>query len=162
MKKAYFAGGCFWCIQPVFDALDGVEATLCGYCGGEEADASYEKVKAQETLHRETMEIGYDPEKISYARLLETFLANVDPFDGGGQFIDRGRSYTLAVYCADAAERAEAEKALAALGARTGREPCVSLETLGAFYPAEEYHQKYYEKNPEAFAREMEESGRKR
>jgi len=149
-------------MQPEFDALDGVKKVRCGYCGGRAEDAVYEKVKAQQTLHRETIEIEYEPEKVSYARLLEVFLSSVDPFDGGGQFIDRGGSYTLAVYCTDPAERAEAEKAIAALEKSAGRRAEISLEEFTAFYPAEEYHQDYYIKNPEAFERELEESGRKR
>ncbi len=160
MREAYFAGGCFWCITPFFAELPGVERVTSGYSGGAEAQPTYEQVKRQETGHRETVRVLYDPERVSYQELLEVFLAHVDPFDGGGQYIDRGRSYTLAVYFADGAERAAAEAALARLEAGSGRKPCVALEPFTAFWPAEERHQDWYRKNPEAFEREMIESGR--
>lgn len=159
--KAYFAGGCFWCITPSFYEMDGVLSVASGYCGGDEKNPVYEDVKAQKTGHRETVRITYDPMKVSYADLLQTFLANVDPFDGGGQFIDRGRSYTLAVYYRTEEERTEAEAALRDLEARTGRKAQVSVEPLKTFYMAEEYHQDWYRKHPEAFACEMKLSGRR-
>ena len=157
---AYFAGGCFWCIDPVFAGTEGVESVVCGYSGGEEKDPTYEQVKSQRTGHRETIRIGYDPARVAYGALLEIFLRSVDPFDGEGQFIDRGRSYTLAVYYLEEEEKAEAEKQLRALEEEYGRKAFVSVEPFGAFYEAEEYHQDYYLKNPEAFAQEIRESGR--
>jgi len=160
MREAYFAGGCFWCITPFFAELPGVEAVTSGYSGGAERAPTYEQVKRQETGHRETVRILYDPALVSYARLLEVFLAHVDPFDAGGQFIDRGHSYTLAVYWADAGEKAAAEEALARLEAESGKAPCVALEPFAAFWEAEERHQDWYRKNPEAFEKEMIESGR--
>lgn len=160
MKRAYFAGGCFWCMTPDFAALEGVERVTCGYSGGEEQGPTYEQVKSQSTGHRETLAIDYDPERVSFARLLELFLDNVDPFDGGGQFIDRGHSYTLAVYYQDQEERDTVEERLSRLAEESGQAPCISVEPLVSFYDAEEYHQDYYLKNPEAFQRELEESGR--
>ena len=112
MKKAYFAGGCFWCIAPVFREMEGVGSVVSGYCGGDEENPSYADVKAQKTRHRETICVEYDPEKVSYRDLLTVFLESVDPFDAGGQFIDRGKSYTLAVFCSDGEERAAAEAML--------------------------------------------------
>ena len=162
MKQAYFAGGCFWCITPVFARMAGVVKVTSGYCGGAEQNPTYEQVKRQETGHRETIRIDYDPALASYDGLLETFLAHVDPFDAGGQYIDRGHSYTLAVYCADGAEKAAAEAALARLERESGRRPCVAVEPFGAFWDAEEYHQDWYRKNPEAFEKEMIESGRRK
>ena len=159
--KAYFAGGCFWCITPPFYEMDGVLSVASGYCGGDERNPVYEDVKAQKTGHRETICISYDPMKVSYSDLLQTFLANVDPFDGGGQFIDRGRSYTLAVYYRTEGERMEAETALRELEARSGRKAQISVEPLKTFYMAEEYHQDWYRKHPEAFACEMKASGRR-
>lgn len=159
---AYFAGGCFWCITPAFTATDGVRAVRAGYCGGDEENPSYEDVKGQRTHHRETIRIEYDPDRVSYRELLAVFLGNVDPSDDGGQFIDRGFSYTLAAYYQNGDEKAAAEEALAAFEAASGQKPCVSVEKYKKFYEAEEYHQDYYLKNPEAFERELTESGRKR
>ena len=160
MKNAYFAGGCFWCIAPVFREMEGVESVISGYCGGDEENPSYEDVKAQRTHHRETICIIYDPEKASFTDLLSVFLESVDPFDSGGQYIDRGASYTLAVFYANEEEKTIAEKLLAALSAEAGKEVAVSVEPYKTFWPAEAYHQDYDLKNPEAFARELEESGR--
>ena len=162
MKEAYFAGGCFWCITPVFAELAGVGSVTAGYSGGEESNPSYEQVKSQSTLHRETIRIDYDETQVSYPELLHLFLQNVDPFDGGGQYIDRGRSYTLAVYYQEESERLCAERMTEELEAAAGKPVYVALEKFVAFYDAEEYHQNYYLKNPEAFAEEMESSGRKR
>lgn len=160
MKQAYFAGGCFWCITPVFYEMVGVRDVTAGYSGGEEADPTYEQVKHQQTHHRETICITYNEEKVSFRQLLEVFLANVDPFDDGGQFIDRGLSYTLAVYYTDEEERSITAQALAVLDAASGEKNAVSLEPFGKFYTAEEYHQNYFRTHPEEFAKEMEESGR--
>ena len=159
-RKAYFAGGCFWCIEPVFEALPGVFSAVSGYSGGEEAEPRYEEVKAQRTGHRETVCVEYDDERVSFGALLDAYLGSVDPFDGGGQFIDRGHSYTLAVYHTSEEERKAAEAKLAALERSAGKPPCVSVEPFRSFWRAEEYHQDYYLKNPEAFRRELEESGR--
>ena len=98
MKTAYFAGGCFWCITPTFKELDGVFDVISGYCGGDEINPTYKEVKSQQTGHRETIKIDYDPEKVSFSELFEIFLGGVDPFDSEGQFIDKGFSYTLAIY----------------------------------------------------------------
>ena len=98
MKTAYFAGGCFWCITPTFQEFPGVFRVTSGYCGGREENPSYEDVKYQRTGHRETIRIDYEETAVSYPQLLDIFLSGVDPYDEGGQFIDRGHSYTLAVY----------------------------------------------------------------
>ena len=161
MKRAYFAGGCFWCMTPVFREA-GADRVVCGYSGGEEADPVYEDVKAQKTGHRETIMLEYDPAKVSYAKLLDIYFENVDPFDAGGQFIDRGHSYTLAVYWSSEEEKALAEERIGKLEQESGRTVCVALEPFARFYDAEEYHQDYDLKNPEAFERELIESGRKR
>lgn len=160
MKKAYFAGGCFWCITPVFYELQGVRNVVSGYSGGEEVNPTYEQVKHQETHHRETICIEYNEEKVSFETLLKVFLDNVDPYDDGGQFIDRGLSYTLAIYYTDEAERLASAAALTVLEAASGQKCAVSLEPFGAFYSAEEYHQNYFRTHPEEFAKELEESGR--
>ena len=161
-KYAYFAGGCFWCITPIFKIQNGVKSVVSGFSGGDEKDPSYEDVKRQLTGHRETVCIEYDPEAISYGKLLDIFLADVDPYDGDGQYIDRGRSYTLAVYYLCEDERREALAGIAELNERSGKDVCISVEPFKSFYPAEEEHQDYYLKHPDAFEREVIESGRKK
>ncbi len=161
MKQAYFAGGCFWCITPNFKEYDGVSAVTSGYCGGSAEDAVYAKVKSQTTAHRETIRVDYDEDQVAFDTLLDIFLCGVDPFDDGGQFIDRGFSYTLAVYYTDEAQRITAKAHIDALKESSGKDVYIALEPFSAFYPAEEEHQDYYLKNPEAFERELIESGRK-
>ncbi len=161
MKKAYFAGGCFWCVTPIYK-IYGVDKVVSGYSGGDEPNPTYADVKAQKTGHRETIMLEYDPAKVSYSQLLEIYLANVDPFDGEGQFIDKGFSYTLAIYYNDEEERKLATEAVNDLKSSSGKEVHIAIEPFKSFYEAEEYHQDYYLKNPEAFEREMIESGRKR
>lgn len=160
MKSAFFAGGCFWCITPVFAEYNGVVKVTAGYSGGKEKSPTYEAVKSQSTLHRETIRIEYDEAQVSFEDLGCVFLRNVDAFDGGGQFIDRGRSYTLAVYYQEKEELLVMEKLISELEAAAGKTVYVALEKFDGFYDAEEYHQNYYLKNPEAFAEEMRSSGR--
>lgn len=160
MKTAYFAGGCFWCITPTFQEMDGVHSVVSGYSGGVEADPAYEDVKYQRTGHRETIRIDYDSEKRTYQELMDVFLSGVDPFDEGGQYIDRGRSYTLAVYYLSEEERQIAEAAIRTLEAESGQKVFISLEPFTAFYTAEEEHQDYYRKHPEEFRQELIDSGR--
>lgn len=162
MKTAYFAGGCFWCITPAFKELVGVFDVTSGYCGGKEENPTYKEVKSQKTGHRETIKIEYDPEKVSFNELFENFLDGVDPFDGEGQFIDRGYSYTLAVYYNDFSEKETAEKMIAELEEKSGKKVWISLEPFSAFYTAEDEHQDYYIKHPEEFEKELIESGRKK
>ena len=160
MKTAYFAGGCFWCITPTFQEMDGVFAVTSGYSGGNEENPSYEDVKYQRTGHRETIRIDYDPEKVTYSQLLDIFLCGVDPFDAGGQYIDRGHSYTLAIYYENRKEQELADTAITQLQAASGQSVYVSVEPFTAFYTAEEEHQDYYRKHPEEFRQELIESGR--
>ena len=155
---AYFAGGCFWCITPPFKEKVGVSSVISGYCGGDYVDPTYKEVKAQLTDHRETIRVEYDSNVVSFSELLEIFLNNVDPYDGGGQFIDRGHSYTLAVYYNNDEEKDITINRLA----KFDKEVFISVEPLKKFYTAEEYHQDYYLKNPEAFEKEMIESGRRK
>lgn len=158
MKNAYFAGGCFWCITPVFADAPGVISVTSGYCGGDEADPSYEDVKSQATGHRETIKIEYNENIISFSALLKIFFDNVDITDGGGQYIDRGHSYTLAIYYTDEKEKETAEAEIKRLQC----DDTVSLEPYKRFYSAEEYHQNFYLKEPEKFKEEMIVSGRNR
>jgi peptide-methionine (S)-S-oxide reductase len=147
---ATFAGGCFWCMEPPFDQLDGVISTTSGYTGGHKADPTYREVSSGSTGHAEAVQIVYDPERVDYERLLEVFWHNVDPLDAGGQFCDRGNQYRTAIFYHNENQRelAEASKrALQASGELPG--PIVTeIVEAGTFYPAEDYHQDYYEKNP--------------
>lgn len=160
MASAYFAGGCFWCITPTFRQWPGVTDVISGYSGGNEANPTYEAVKYQQTGHRETIRIDYDEAKVSFETLFDIFLGGVDPFDAGGQFIDRGHSYTLAVYYLDENQKAIAHAGIQALAAETGKPVYIAVEPFQSFYTAEEYHQNYDLKNPEAFRQELIESGR--
>ena len=160
-STAYFAGGCFWCITPTFKEMDGVFDVTSGYSGGDEENPVYADVKYQRTGHRETIRIDYDAEIVSFETLFDVFLSGVDPFDGGGQFIDRGRSYTLAVYYQNDGERRIAAAGIAALEAESGQTVHISLEPFKSFYDAEEEHQDYYLKHPKEFEPELIDSGRK-
>ena len=159
--KAYFAGGCFWCVTPIYK-IYGVDRVVSGYSGGTEAAPTYEAVKAQKTGHRETIMLEYDPAKVSFDKLLDIYFANVNPFDAGGQFIDRGRSYTLAIYYVTEEQRELASRRIEQLKSESGKEVFVALEPFTAFYEAEDYHQDYYLKRPDEFEKELIESGRKR
>ena len=121
IETAYFAGGCFWCITPTFQEMEGVSSVVSGYSGGEEANPVYEDVKYQRTGHRETIRIDFCPEQVSFAELIEVFLNGVDPFDEGGQYIDRGHSYTLAVYYLNETQRRIAEDAIQRLEETSGQ-----------------------------------------
>ncbi len=160
-ETAYFAGGCFWCITPTFRETEGVSSVVSGYSGGLEADPVYEDVKYQRTGHRETIRIDYDPKKISFQELFDIFLCGTDPFDPDGQFIDRGHSYTLAVYYLSESQKQIAEEGIRQLESSSGQQVFISVEPFRNFYTAEEYHQNYDLKNPEAFEKELIDSGRK-
>ena len=155
--NAYFAGGCFWCITPTFKEIDGVQNVISGYCGGHKINPTYEEVKSQNTGHRETIKIEYDETKVNFETLLDIFFDSVDLTDSGGQYIDRGHSYTLAVYYIDDSQKEIVENKLSKYEDKV----CVEVEKFSVFYKAEEYHQDYYIKNPEAFEKELKESGRK-
>lgn len=161
MEQAYFAGGCFWCITPAFRELPGVAEVVSGYSGGGEENPSYEDVKHQRTGHRETIRIGYDPEKVTFERLMDIFLGSVDPHDPDGQFIDRGFSYTLAVYYVFRGQQEAAEARLRRLEEETGQRVYVRVEPFRGFWRAEEHHQDYDRKHPAEFRKELEESGRR-
>lgn len=158
--KAYFAGGCFWCVTPIFK-IYGVDKVVSGYSGGKEKNPSYEDVKSQKTGHRETIMLEYDPATVSYSTLLDIYFDNVDPFDPEGQFIDKGRSYTLAIYYTSEEEKKLAEERIQRLKKESGKDVFVALEPFTGFYEAEEYHQDYYLKHPEEYEKELVESGRK-
>ncbi len=148
LAVATFAGGCFWCMEPPYDKIDGVERTVSGYTGGSVERPTYEEVSAGGTGHYEAVRVVYDPERVDYERLLYVYWRNVDPFDAGGQFCDRGSSYRTAIFTHDDRQRRLAERTRKALAQRFGEEIATVVEPAGAFYPAEDYHQDYYRKNP--------------
>jgi len=150
LSTATFAGGCFWCMEPPFDQLAGVIATISGYTGGHKANPSYEEVTGGTTGHFEALQVLYDPAKISYDQLLEVFWRNINPTDADGQFVDRGPQYRSAIFYHDSDQQrlAEASKARLAATGRFRTAIVTPVLPAGPFYPAEEYHQDYYEKNP--------------
>lgn len=160
MKDAYFAGGCFWCMAKPYTEVNGVVSVESGYCGGAEEAPSYEAVKKQLTGHRETVRIVYDPTVLSFEELLYVYFYNIDPFDAGGQFIDRGYSYTCAVYYTDGEQREITSSVITKTEREFGRKVFVSVEPFERFWLAEEYHQSYAQKNPEAYEAEHIASGR--
>jgi len=161
-KTAIFAGGCFWCIQPAFDKAKGVIKTVVGYSGGTESNPTYELVSSEKTGYRESIEITYDPVKISYDQLLDIYWRQIDPTQADGQFTDIGPSYRAAIFYSDNEEKKIAEASKEKL-ARSGKfKKPIATEILPAmkFYPAEAYHQKYYQQNPEHFEAFEKGSGR--
>jgi peptide-methionine (S)-S-oxide reductase len=147
---ATFAGGCFWCMQPPFEHLDGVLSTTVGYTGGHTKNPTYEEVSAGGTGHAESVQVVYDPAKISYEKLLDVFWHNIDPLTADGQFCDHGNQYRSAIFYHDETQRRLAEASKQALEkSRRFDQPIVTqIVPATEFYPAEDYHQKYHEKNP--------------
>jgi len=152
-KTAVFAGGCFWCIQPAFDKAPGVIKTTVGYCGGKEPSPTYELVRSEKTKYRESIEIAYDPAKISYDQLLDIYWKQIDPTQSDGQFTDIGPSYRAAIFYGSDEEKSIAEASKEKLASSRKFEKPIVTEILPAmkFWPAEDYHQKYYQQNPEHF-----------
>jgi peptide-methionine (S)-S-oxide reductase len=145
LARATFAGGCFWCMEPPFDKVRGVVSTTSGYAGGRVVNPTYEQVARGVTGHAEVVQVVFDPGKVSYERLLEVFWRNIDPFDGGGQFCDRGSQYRAAIYYEGDDQKRAALASRESLE-RSGPLPgpiVVEIAPLQAFYPAEEYHQDY-------------------
>jgi peptide-methionine (S)-S-oxide reductase len=150
IAKATFAGGCFWCMQPPFDALPGVLSTTVGYTGGRKKDPTYEEVSAGGTGHAESIQVVYDPSKVGYDKLLAVFWHNVDPLTANAQFCDHGNQYRTAIFVHDETQRHLAEESKRKLDeSKRFKEPIVTaIVDAGEFYAAEDYHQRYYEKNP--------------
>ena len=148
--KAIFAGGCFWCMEPPFEKLDGVHAVVSGYIDGHKENPTYQEVSSGTTGHTEAVEISYDPNKIGFAELLEVFWMNIYPTDAGGQFVDRGSQYRTGIYYLNDEQRQMAEASKERLG-KSGRfdRPIVTeIVAATRFYPAEDYHQDYYKESP--------------
>lgn len=160
---AIFAGGCFWCMVQPFDQHAGVESVVSGYTGGHVPNPTYEQVCSGTTGHTEAVQITYNPEIISYDELLDFYWSSMDPTDIGGQFGDRGSSYRPVIFVNSQAQReaAEASKATLDASGRFGRPIVVPIEDAEPFYPAEAYHQDFYQKNPEHYQRYAKLSGRK-
>jgi peptide-methionine (S)-S-oxide reductase len=150
LAVAVFAGGCFWCMEPPFDGLEGVVSTTSGYIGGHVANPRYEQVSRGGTGHAEAVKVVYRPDRIEYEALLEVFWRNIDPLDDGGQFCDRGDQYRSAIFYSDDEQRQIAEQSKDGLKqSQRFTEPIVTAVVPATeFYPAEDYHQDYYQKNP--------------
>ena len=162
MEKATFAGGCFWCMVKPFDQWDGIEAVSSGYMGGHVENPSYEDVKKGNSGHLEVVEITFDPNIFSYEQLLDIYWMQIDPTDGGGQFHDRGESYTTAIFYHSKEQLVAAEKSKETLAA-SGRfkKPIVTkIRPAETFYRAEEYHQDYYQKEEAHYKEDRAKSGR--
>ncbi len=147
---AVLAGGCFWCMEPPYDELDGVVETISGYTGGSLPNPTYQQVVRNNTGHYEAVIVVYRPEEISYEELLDVFWVNIDPLDAGGQFCDRGSSYRSGIFYRNDAQRETAEASKTALqeSGRLRRDVVTEVLPAEEFYVAEEYHQDYYRKNP--------------
>lgn len=162
IEKATFAGGCFWCMEPPFEQLDGVLEVISGYSGGSKTNPSYEDVSSGQTDHREVIQITYDPEKVSYNKLLEVFWMQIDPTDSYGQFADRGTQYKTAIFYHSDDQKKLAEKSKNELTkSGTFKNPIVTeIIKYTTFYPAESYHQDYYKKKPDHYKQYKRLSGR--
>ena len=149
-QTAVFAGGCFWCLEHDLEHLPGVIDAISGYSGGHVDQPTYRQVSGEDTGHQEAVQVRFDPAVISYSTLLLSYWRNVDPFDGGGQFCDRGDSYRPVIFTADAAQAQAAESSAVAAAQDLGRSrSAIKVELRGAapFWPAEDYHQNYAELN---------------
>lgn len=146
--SAIFAGGCFWCMQPAFDKVQGVLDTVVGYTGGTTSNPTYEQVGTGTTGHYEAIKVVYDPAKVTYKGLLKIFWHNIDPFDAKGQFCDKGSTYRSAIFYSNAAEKKEAEASKNDVEKSFTQPVATVLIEANEFWPAEDYHQDYYKKNP--------------
>lgn len=162
LKKATFAGGCFWCMEPPYSQLGGVVSVTPGYTGGTAGTATYERVSMGGTGHYEAIQIEYDPDKVSYKTLLDIYWKQIDPTDAGGQFADRGSQYRTVIFYHDQNQKeiAEASKRELAESGKFRSEIATQILPAEEFYPAEEYHREYYLKNPDSYKRYKKGSGR--
>jgi len=150
LEIAIFAGGCFWCVEFDFDKVPGVVKTISGFSGGDLPNPTYKQVVTSNTGHREVVQVTYDPKKVTYAHLVSVLFHSVDPTDGGGQFCDRGHSYTTAIYVTTPEQKRIAEEVKKKLQeSKVLKAPIVTpIKHAGPFFPAEEYHQDFYRKSP--------------
>lgn len=161
-EKATFAGGCFWCMVKPFDQWPGIKQVVSGYTGGHRQNPTYKEVKSGTTGHVEAVEITFDPAVFPYTRLLEVFWQQIDPTDDEGQFQDRGSSYRTAIFYHSEAQKraAEASRTAVESSGRFDKPIVTSILPAAAFYPAEEYHQDFYRKEPDAYKEDRKTSGR--
>lgn len=164
LRVATFAGGCFWCMEGPFQEQDGVEEVIAGFAGGQEKDPNYELVVSGTTDHRESVQVFFNPEKITYKELLDTYWLQIDPTDPGGQFADRGNHYTTAIFYHDEEQRKTAEESKGERSESGKYEKEIVTEVLpfSTFYPAEDYHQDYYLKQADKYSRYEILSGRQK
>ena len=149
LEKATFAGGCFWCMEPPFEKLPGVESVISGFAGGKIKNPSYKQVSAGQTQHIEVVQVTFDSSKVSYTQLLKTFWVNINPTDKGGQFVDRGHQYSTAIFYHNESQRLLAEKSKDYIQEHIFKtKPIVTpVRIFTSFYPAEDYHQDFYKKS---------------
>lgn len=159
-KTAIFAAGCFWCIEKEMEGVRGVHNAVSGYTGGKTANPTYQDICTGTTGHREAIKVIYDPDVVTYQELLDVFWRNIDPLNAKGQFCDIGSQYTTAVYYADDAERNIAEKSKRDKEEFLGRKIVTDIIPAETFYDAEDYHQTFYQKNPERYESYSMHSGR--
>jgi peptide methionine sulfoxide reductase msrA/msrB len=162
LNTATFAGGCFWCMEPPFEVLEGVEAVIAGYTGGDTENPSYEKVSSGDTGHYEAIQVTYDAEKISYEKLLDVYWRQIDPTDAGGQFADRGSQYRTAIFYHDRTQKELAEKSKLELenSGKFDKPVVTQILPYKSFYVAEDHHQNYYKNNPDGYKYYKQGSGR--
>lgn len=162
LSRAIFAGGCFWCTEAELQELDGVKIVTSGYTGGDVDNPTYEQVSSGSTGHAEAVEVLFDPALISYEKILDVYWSNIDPTDAGGQFHDRGSQYRTAIFWLNDEQKAAAEASKAAKEAMLGRPVATTIEPASAFYPAEDYHQDFYQTTPLRYQSYKLGSGRER
>jgi peptide-methionine (S)-S-oxide reductase len=162
LELATFAGGCFWCMVKPFDEQPGIYSVISGYTGGHVENPTYEQVKTGTTGNYEVVQITFDPAVFPYQKLLDLYWPQIDPTDAGGQFFDRGSQYRTAIFYHTDEQKKLAEQSKRRLTESGRFQKPIVTEILPAapFYPAEEYHQHFYKKNPERYALERKESGR--
>ncbi len=146
-KKAYFAGGCFWCMEESFDQIKGVVSSISGYSGGHLKNPKYEDVIYKDTGHVEVIEVTYDSSIVSYRNLLEVYWKNIDPFDSEGQFCDKGKSYRSVIFFENKIQQDLIDKSFKKIEKKFDKKIVTLVWKFEIFYPAENYHQDYYEKN---------------
>ncbi len=162
LQKTVFAGGCFWCMQPFFDRLKGVQKTLVGYTGGHTANPTYEDVSNGDTGHAEAIEVTYDPKEVSYEQLLNIYWHNIDPTATNEQFVDHGTQYRTAIFYENDEQKRIAQESKKQLGAsgRFKKSIVTEITAASVFYPAEDYHQQYYKKSALRYKMYHDNSGR--
>ncbi|KAA1040279.1 peptide-methionine (S)-S-oxide reductase MsrA [Macrococcus equipercicus] len=155
INKAYFAGGCFWCMVKPFDKFEGIEGIISGYMGGHTDQPTYEQVKTGTTGHYEAVEIEYDQALFPFEKLLDIYFKQIDPTDADGQFHDRGSQYKTAVFYVNEAQKEAAESYIKTIQVNYDKPIVTEVLPYQTFYPAEDEHQDYYRKEPENYAREQ-------